>query len=148
MQLFGMYYLGIMDKPDLEWYTAILDECKSLDINDFLHNVSLYVVTWPQHAASSNVSQSARHSTVPPCCIVESNIFGSTERACKRSFDTWEHIPSLDILYGEDIWGFNQFGTMQGEVTRSDFITEPGAFIVAGRVPISLSRGYQSQDPI
>jgi hypothetical protein len=36
---------------------------------------------------------------------------------------------------------------MQGEVTRSDFITEPRAFAAAGVVPISSSRGYQSQDP-
>jgi hypothetical protein len=33
-----------MDPMDLEWYTAILDECKLLNINDFLHNVSPYVV--------------------------------------------------------------------------------------------------------
>jgi hypothetical protein len=47
MQLFGLYYLGIMDPLDLEWYTTILNECKSLDINDFLHDVSSYVVTQP-----------------------------------------------------------------------------------------------------
>jgi hypothetical protein len=101
MQLFGMHYRGIVDAPDLEWYTPILDECKSLDINDFLHDVSPYVVTQPQHAAPSNVSQSARHSTVPPRRIVESNIFESLERARERSSDTQEDTPSSDTLYAE-----------------------------------------------
>jgi hypothetical protein len=45
VQLFGLNYRGIIDPTDLEWYTAILEECKSLDINDFLHDVSPYVVT-------------------------------------------------------------------------------------------------------
>ena len=50
---------GIVDAPDLEWYTAILDECKLLDINDFLQDVSPYVVTLPlppQRTAPLNVS--------------------------------------------------------------------------------------------
>jgi hypothetical protein len=45
MQLFGLHYQGIVDAPDLEWYTAILEECKSFNINDFLYNVSPYMVT-------------------------------------------------------------------------------------------------------
>ena len=44
-QLFRLHYWGIMDLLDLEWYTAILNKCKSLDINDFLHDVSPYMVT-------------------------------------------------------------------------------------------------------
>ena len=35
----------IMDAHDLEWFSAMLEEYKSLDINNFLHNVSLYVVS-------------------------------------------------------------------------------------------------------
>jgi hypothetical protein len=67
MQLFGLNYRGIIDPTDLKWYTAILEECKSLDINDFLHDVSTYVVTRtlpPQRAASSNVSDSNRPAVV------------------------------------------------------------------------------------
>ena len=47
VQLFGLNYQGIMDSTDLEWYTAIFEEYKSLDINDFLHNISVYVVNYP-----------------------------------------------------------------------------------------------------
>ena len=36
-----------MDAMDLEWYIAILEECKSLDSNDFLYDVSPYVVNRP-----------------------------------------------------------------------------------------------------
>jgi hypothetical protein len=149
MQLFGMHYRGIVDAPNLEWYTAILDEYKLLDINDFLHNGSPYVVTQPllpKHAAPSNVSQSARHSAMPPRCILELDIFESVERARERSSDTREDTPSLGTLYGEGSRGFNQFETMQGEVIRSDFITEPGAFAAARGVPVSSSRGYQPHD--
>jgi hypothetical protein len=151
MQLFGMHYRGIVDAPNLEWYTAILDEYKLLDINDFLHNGSPYVVTQPllpKHAAPSNVSQSARHSAMPPRCILELDIFESVERARERSSDTREDTPSLGTLYGEGSRGFNQFGTIQGEVTISDLITKPGAFAAAGGIPVSSSQGYQFQDPI
>jgi hypothetical protein len=47
MQLFGLHYCGIMDTHDLEWFSAMLEECKSLDINDLLHNVIPYVVSRP-----------------------------------------------------------------------------------------------------
>ena len=43
MQLFGLNYWTIVDPVDVKWYTAILKECTKLDINDFLHDVSLYV---------------------------------------------------------------------------------------------------------
>jgi hypothetical protein len=79
-----------VDAPDLEWYIVILDECKSLDINDFLYDVSPYMVTRslpPQRAASSNVSQSACHSVVPPCRIVKSDIFVSVECQRRRARD-------------------------------------------------------------
>jgi hypothetical protein len=32
-----MHYRGIVDSRDAEWYDAVLDECSSLDVNDFLH---------------------------------------------------------------------------------------------------------------
>jgi hypothetical protein len=34
-----------VDAYDLKWFSAMLEECKSLDIKDFLHNVSPYVVS-------------------------------------------------------------------------------------------------------
>jgi hypothetical protein len=42
-----MHYRGIMDSRDAEWYDAVLDECSSLDVNDFLHNVNPYVTNRP-----------------------------------------------------------------------------------------------------
>jgi hypothetical protein len=38
-----MHYRGIVDSRDAEWYDAVLDKYSSLDINDFLHDVSPYV---------------------------------------------------------------------------------------------------------
>ena len=35
-----MYYRGIVEDGDLEWYEVVLKEYKSLDVNDFLHDVS------------------------------------------------------------------------------------------------------------
>jgi hypothetical protein len=122
MQLFGLHYWGIMDPLDLEWYTTILNECKSLDINDFLHDVSPYVVTRPlpsHRAKSTNISNSARPAAVPRRRIIESEIFQSAETGQVRSHDSREDTPYLGTLVEEGNRGFNQFGTMQGEVTRS-----------------------------
>ena len=73
-----------MDPTDLEWYTAILEDCKSLDINDFLYDVNPYMVNCmvrPQRAASSNVFDSSHLAVVPHHCFVEMKIFGSMETA-------------------------------------------------------------------
>jgi hypothetical protein len=110
MQLFGLYYRGIMDPLDLEWYTTILNKCKSLDINDFLHDVSPYVVTRtlpPQRAASSNVSDSNRPAVVPRRRLVETDIFGSEETARERSSAPRQNIPNFDTFLGERSREFN-----------------------------------------
>ena len=78
-----------MDPMDLEWYTAILKECKKLDINDFLHDVSPYVVNRPLpslHAASRSVSDSSHPMVVPRRHLVETDIFESEEIVLERSF--------------------------------------------------------------
>jgi hypothetical protein len=82
----------------------------------------------------TNVPQSARPSAVPPVCFVESDIFESAETARERSFDTQEDTPSRDTLFREGSGRFNQFGTMQGEVSRFELITDPGVFVADGRV--------------
>ena len=38
-----MHYCGIMDICDVDWSDIVLKECSSLDVNDFLHDVSLYM---------------------------------------------------------------------------------------------------------
>jgi hypothetical protein len=42
-----MYYRGIVDSRDSEWYDEVLKACSSLDVNDFLHVVSPYVTNRP-----------------------------------------------------------------------------------------------------
>jgi hypothetical protein len=145
MQLFGLHYWGIMDPLDLEWYTAILNECKSLNINDFLHNVSPYVVTRPlppQRAEPTKISNLSHPTAVPRHRIVESKIFQSVETRWVRS-DSREDTPYLGTLVGEGSREFNQFGTMQGEVTRSELFTDPDIFTAEGGNLVSSSQGYQ-----
>jgi hypothetical protein len=136
-----------MDPPDLKWYTMILNKCKSLDINDFLHDVNPYVVARPlppQRTAPTNVSQATRPVVVPCYCIVESDIFESEETALERPHDRREDTATLGSLLEEGSGGFNQFRTMQGKVTRSELFTDPDVFRAEGGNLVSSSRGYQS----
>ena len=100
---------------DMEWYTSILEECKLLDINDFLHDVSPYVVNHtlpPQRAASSNVCDLSRPAAVPRRRLVEMDIFGSGETMQERSSTPLQDTPNLGALFGEGNHEFNQFGTI------------------------------------
>jgi hypothetical protein len=136
-----------MDPPDLEWYTAILNECKSLNINDFLYDVSPYVFARPlppQRTAPTNVSQSMRPTAVPCRRIVELDIFESRETAWEGPHDRREDTTNLGTLLEERSGGFNQFGAMQGEGTRSELFMDPNIFGVKGGNPVSSSRGHQS----
>ena len=117
VQLFGLNYQGIIDPTDLEWYTAILRECKKLDINNFLQDVSPYVVNRPlppQRAASSSMPNSSRPTVVPRRRLVETDIFESEEIAPKRSSTPCQDNP----LSGKGSRKFDQFGSMQGEMRR------------------------------
>ena len=100
-----------MDPTDLEWYTVILEECKSLNINNFLYNVSPYMVNCPllpQRAASSSVSDSSHPAVVLRCHLVETENFGSKETMRERS-----STPSQDaLLSGEESREFDQFKSM------------------------------------
>jgi hypothetical protein len=146
VQLFGLNYRGIIDPTDLKWYTAILEECKSLDMNDFLHNVSPYVVNRtlpPQQAASSNVSDSSRPAAVPCRRLVETDIFRLGEMARERSSAPRQDTPNLGTFLGEGSRKFNQFGIMRGEMRR-----DPDVFSAEEGNPVSSSREYQSQYPM
>jgi hypothetical protein len=44
MQLFGLHYYSIVDAHGLDWYSTMLDHYKLLNMNDFLLDVSRYVV--------------------------------------------------------------------------------------------------------
>jgi hypothetical protein len=43
---------------------------------------------------------------------------------------------------------FDQFGTMEGAMSGSEFLTNSGHFQAPNGIPVSLSCGYQSQDPL
>jgi hypothetical protein len=59
-----------------------------------------------------------------------------------RSHDSREDTPYLGTLVGEGSQEFNQFGTMQGEVTRSKLFTDLDIFVTEAGNPVSSSRGY------
>ena len=139
-----------MDLTDLEWYTVILEEYNSLNINDFLYDFNPYVVnrTIPlQRAASSNVSDSSRPVAVPHCCVDETEIFGLGETARERSFAPCQDTPNLGTFFGEGSCKFDQFGTMQEEMRRDldIFVAEVGNPVSLSQYLIGLSarRGGQ-----
>jgi hypothetical protein len=94
MYLFGLHYRGIVDTRDLEWFEVMLEECDLLDISDFLHNVSPYMVNRPRpsyRAPATGVPQQAPSSAALLVCFVELEIFESAPRAMPgRSLDTQE----------------------------------------------------------
>jgi hypothetical protein len=64
-----MHYRGIMDICDADWYDTVLKECSSLEINNFLHDVSLYVTNQllPPYCVAATVGgQGAPSTSAPP----------------------------------------------------------------------------------
>jgi hypothetical protein len=79
LQLFRLYYYGIIDGRDLRWYTKMLEHCKSLDMNNFLHDFCSYVVNRPriESRARTTSQQFDPSSGAPPArTFVEFDIFG------------------------------------------------------------------------
>ena len=111
----------------------LLKECKKLDINNFLHDVSPYMTNRPlppQRAASSRVFDPNHPIVVLRRSLVETNIFEYEEIVLERSFTLRQDNP----LSGEGSRKFDQFGNMQGEMHR-----DPDAFEPAVKNPISSS---------
>jgi hypothetical protein len=81
---------------------VMLEECDLLDINNFLHDVSPYVVNQtrpPYRVPATSPPQRAPSSTAPPVHFVESEIFESASGAMpRRSSDTQEDPPSWGTL--------------------------------------------------
>jgi hypothetical protein len=96
MQLFCLYYRNIVDTRDLEWFEVMLEKCDLLDINNFLHDISLYVVNQlcpPYRAPTAGVPQQAPSSTALSVRFVESEIFESAPGAMPgRSSNTQEDL--------------------------------------------------------
>ena len=122
-----------MDPTNQEWYTTILEECKSLDINNFLYDVNPYVVNRPlslQHAASSSVSDLNRPIVVPCRRLVKMDIFRLDETTWERSSAPCQDTP----LSSKGSREFDQFGSMQGEMRR-----DPDVFAGEVENPVSSS---------
>jgi hypothetical protein len=64
-----MHYRGIVNSCDSEWYDEVLKAYSSLDVNDFLHNVSPYGTNRPlppYRAAATASGQGAPFISAPP----------------------------------------------------------------------------------
>jgi hypothetical protein len=70
----------------------------------------------------------------------------SHERRLPNYPDISGDEPYLGTSFGQGGGGFNQFGSMEGVVSGSDFFRNPGLSILDGTKPVSSSRGYQSQE--
>jgi hypothetical protein len=78
LQLFGLHYYGIVDGHDLRWSTTMLEYCKSLDINDFLHGFCPYVVNRlhiKRHPMQSSEQSDPSFSVPSARTFVEFDIF-------------------------------------------------------------------------
>jgi hypothetical protein len=150
MQVFGMHYRGIVDSRDFEWYDEVLKACLSLDVNDFLHDVSPYVTNQllPLYRAAATASgQGTSFTSAPPVRLVETEIFhDSHERRLPNYPDISEDEPYMGTSFGQGGGGFNQFGSMEGAVSGSGFLRNPGLSTLDVTEPVSSSRGYQSQE--
>jgi hypothetical protein len=51
----------------------------------------------------------------------------------------------MGTSFGQGSGGFNQFGSIERAVSGSDFLSNPGPLALHGMEPVSLSRGYESQ---
>ena len=144
-----MHYRGILDDGDLEWYEVVLKECKSLDVNDFLHNISPYVTNrpLPPICATATVGgQGALPPSAPPIRLIEIEIFHDSH---KKRFPQYPDINSdeLDMgtSFGQGGGGFNQFGSIERALSGSNFLSNPEASSLSGSEPKSSSQRYDSQ---
>jgi hypothetical protein len=144
-----MHYRGIVDAGDSEWYDEVLKACSSLDVNDFLHDVSPYVTNRPlppYRAATTSGSQGAPSTSAPPVQLVESEIFhDSHERRRPQYPDVISDEPYMGTSFGQGGGGFNQFGSMERALSGSDFLSNPDLLAFHGTEPVSSNRGYESQ---
>jgi hypothetical protein len=144
-----MHYRGIVDIRDADWYDTLLKECSSLDVNDFLHDVSPYVTNWPlppYRVVATIGGQCAPSTSTPPVRLVETEIFhDSHERRLPQYPNISGDEPYMGTSFGQGGGGFNQFRSMERAVSGSDFLSNLGLSTFHGTEPVSSSRGYESQ---
>jgi hypothetical protein len=52
----------------------------------------------------------------------------------------------MGTSFGQDGGEFNQFGSMERAISGSNFLSNPGPSALHGTKPVSLSRGYKSNN--
>jgi hypothetical protein len=78
---------------------------------------------------------------------VETEIFHDSHESRLPNYpDISGDEPYLGTSFGQGSGGFNQFGSMEGAVSGSDFLRNLGPTTLDGMEPVSSSRGYQSQE--
>jgi hypothetical protein len=144
-----MHYCGIVDAGDSEWYDKVLKACSSLDVNDFLHDVSPYVTNRPlppYRVATTSGSQGAPSTSAPPVRLVESEIFHDSHEKRRPQYPNVSgDEPYMGTCFGQGGGGFNQFGSMERALSGSDFLSNPDPSAFHGTEPVSSNRGYESQ---
>lgn len=141
MQLFGLHYFGIVGQGDLQSYEDMLETCKSLDMNDFLHDQCPYVVPRPpiERRLPSTSQQPGPSGVRPPVrTFVEYDIFGDdVENAGLRGRPAGRPDPDWGTFRSAGP-GFNEFGTNEGAA----FMRVPRRYAAE---PGSSSRGFQAR---
>jgi hypothetical protein len=78
--------------------------------------------------------------------FVESDIFEAAHETRLPQYpDINGDEPYMGMSFRQGGGGFNQFGSMERAVFGSDFISNLGPSTLDGTEPVSLSRGYESQ---
>jgi hypothetical protein len=111
----------------------MLEHCKSLDMNDFLHDFCSYVVNRPriERHPRTSYQQSDPSSSAPPARrFVEFDIFGDDqENAGLRSWATATNPPNWGTLFPYAGVQINEFGMNDGAEFMRDavlFGADPG----------------------
>jgi hypothetical protein len=120
----------------------MLEHCKSLDMNDFLHDFCLYVVNRPhiERRPLHSSQQFDPSSGAPPAqTFVEFNIFGDDqENAEMRPRAVATDLPNWGTSFPSGGIRINEFGTNDG----AEFIRDAA---LSGADPRSSSRGYRAR---
>jgi hypothetical protein len=153
-----MDYNGIVDVHNIDWYSSMLEHSKLLDMNNFLHNISLYVVylSYLQPRAPSATiphipSILALHGllAIAPFLvnIDESRDFDfNSEDMYKDNPLTSINPHNYGSLFSKEGLGFNQFESMVGVISRLVLLERLAQSFALEKATLSLSQEYGLQD--
>jgi hypothetical protein len=141
-----MHYRGIMDASDSEWYDEVLKACSSLDVNDFLHDVSPYVTNWPllpYRAATTSGSQGAPSTSAPPVRLVESEIFHDSH---ERRRPQYPDVSSDEPLLVKAVGGSTNSGLWREHYLDPTFLVIPICQLFMVWTGLSVGRATRLPD--